>query len=159
MSRLPSLGRRGEGWLALQLLLMALIVGSALILPPQLEGVLRTAAAVLGVVLLVVGLGLVALAARHLGSAATPLPHPTAHAQLVRDGVYRRVRHPIYSGVVLSAAGWALLNASLVALLLVLPLVLLLDLKSRREEAWLQQRFPDYAEYKRRTSRFIPGLY
>jgi protein-S-isoprenylcysteine O-methyltransferase Ste14 len=159
VSRLPSLGPRGEGWLALQLLLMAAIVGSAVLLPPQLEATARMAAAVVGMGLLAGGLGLVVLAARHLGRGATPLPHPSANAQLARDGVYRHVRHPIYSGVVASAAGWALLNGSLIALSLVLLLALLLDLKSRREEAWLIERFPDYAEYRRRTNRFVPGLY
>ena len=35
----------------------------------------------------------------------------------------------------------------------------LLDLKARREEAWLSERFEGYAAYMRRTRRFIPGLY
>jgi protein-S-isoprenylcysteine O-methyltransferase Ste14 len=33
------------------------------------------------------------------------------------------------------------------------------DLKSRREEAWLVKRFPEYAAYQRRTRRLIPWLY
>jgi protein-S-isoprenylcysteine O-methyltransferase Ste14 len=34
-----------------------------------------------------------------------------------------------------------------------------LDLKSRREEAWLVERYPAYAEYRARTARFVAGLY
>jgi protein-S-isoprenylcysteine O-methyltransferase Ste14 len=29
-------------------------------------------------------------------------------------------------------------------------------LKSRREEAWLEARFPEYASYRARTPRLIP---
>jgi protein-S-isoprenylcysteine O-methyltransferase Ste14 len=43
------------------------------------------------------------------------------------------------------------------------PTVLLaavFDLKSRREEAWLLERFPEYEEYRERTPhRFVPWLY
>jgi protein-S-isoprenylcysteine O-methyltransferase Ste14 len=69
------------------------------------------------------------------------------------------VRHPIYLGVLLSALGWALLKASVVALGLAIGLAVLLDLKARREEAWLDERYPDYADYARRTRRFVPGIY
>jgi len=34
-----------------------------------------------------------------------------------------------------------------------------LDLKSRREEAWLRGHYPEYEAYRRRTHRFIPGAY
>jgi len=33
------------------------------------------------------------------------------------------------------------------------------DLKSRREERWLEERYPGYAAYRARTRRLIPGLY
>jgi protein-S-isoprenylcysteine O-methyltransferase Ste14 len=33
------------------------------------------------------------------------------------------------------------------------------DLKSRREEIWLAEQFPDYAAYKARTRRLLPWLY
>jgi protein-S-isoprenylcysteine O-methyltransferase Ste14 len=34
-----------------------------------------------------------------------------------------------------------------------------LDLKSRREEVWLRDRFPGYSEYAHRVRRLVPGLY
>jgi protein-S-isoprenylcysteine O-methyltransferase Ste14 len=33
------------------------------------------------------------------------------------------------------------------------------DLKARREERWLRERFADYDDYARRVKRFIPGFY
>ncbi|CAN5588821.1 hypothetical protein BH23CHL7_BH23CHL7_23090 [soil metagenome] len=159
MSRLPSLGPRGEGWLGLQLLLMAAIVGSAMVLPPLFDGTARLVLASAGVVLLGGGIGLVGLAARQLGQAATPLPRPQPGTRVIDSGPYRHVRHPIYVGVLLSALGFALLMASPAALLLVGALAVLLDLKARREEAWLCEHDPAYGPYMRRTRRFIPRLY
>ncbi|HVM29392.1 MAG TPA: isoprenylcysteine carboxylmethyltransferase family protein [Candidatus Limnocylindrales bacterium] len=159
MSRLPSLGRQGEGWLVLQLLLMAGIVGSSLFFEPFLRDTPRLVVGGLGLAMVVAGVGLVALAAGRLGPAATPLPRPKPGSQLVADGPYRHVRHPIYVGVVLSAIGWALLTASLPALILVGLLAVLLDLKARREEVWLTESHPGYDEYRRRTRRFLPRLY
>lgn len=159
MTRLPSLGRRGEGWLLVQLMLLVAVVAASLLLGPNLEGAPRFASAVAGVVLLVGGLALVAAGARRLEGSLSPLPWPRAGGTLVDEGVYRRIRHPIYVGVVASALGWALFMASFAALVMVLLLAVLLDLKARREEAWLLERYPAYAEYQRRTRRFIPGVY
>jgi protein-S-isoprenylcysteine O-methyltransferase Ste14 len=159
MSRLPDLGPRGEGWLALQFVMMAAIVGSSFIFGPLLQGEAATAARVVGAILIVGGIALVGLAARQLGRAATPLPRPRRDTSTVTHGFYRRVRHPIYAGVVVSALGWAVLMASLPALVLVGLLAVLLDLKARREEAWLLEHDPAYAAYRQRTRRFIPRLY
>lgn len=159
MSRLPSLGPRGEGWLAMQLLLMGAIVAAGWVFEGALGGWARTLAAFAGLALVVSGVALVGLAARQLGAAATPLPRPHPGASMVADGVYRHVRHPIYVGVMTSALGWAVLMVSPSALVLVGVLVLLLDLKARREEAWLREHYPAYARYMRATRRFIPRLY
>jgi protein-S-isoprenylcysteine O-methyltransferase Ste14 len=48
---------------------------------------------------------------------------------------------------------------SLAALVLTAALALLLDLKARREEAWLLQRLPGYGAYRARTHKFVPGIY
>jgi protein-S-isoprenylcysteine O-methyltransferase Ste14 len=159
VSGLPTLGRRGEGWLVVQLVLLIAVVAASFLLGPNLDGAPRFAAAVAGGVLMVGGLALVAAGARRLDRSLSALPWPRAGGALVDEGVYRRIRHPIYVGVIASALGWALFMASLAALVMVLLLGVLLDLKARREEAWLRDRYPDYADYQRRTRRFIPGLY
>ena len=159
MSNLPSLGPRGEGWFVAQLVLLAAVVAAGFLLGPDLAGAPRFAAAVAGVVLIFGGLLIAVAGVRQLDRAISPLPRPRAGAVLVEGGLYRRVRHPIYVGVVASALGWALFTASLAAVLMALLLALLLDLKARREEAWLVERFEGYAAYMRRTRRFIPGLY
>jgi protein-S-isoprenylcysteine O-methyltransferase Ste14 len=159
MTALPSLGPRGEGWFVLQLVLLAAVVAGGLLFGPALGGAARFAAALAGLVLIGAGVALAVAGVRSLGRAASPLPRPTSDSVLIESGMYRRVRHPTYVGVLASALGWALLMASLAALLVVPLLAVLLDLKARREEAWLSERYPRYAAYVRRTRRFIPGLY
>jgi protein-S-isoprenylcysteine O-methyltransferase Ste14 len=94
-----------------------------------------------------------------LGPSLTAAPRPTEDGRFVADGIYARVRHPIYAGVIAVALGWAFFVVSPFALLVALVLAAWLDLKSRREEAWLVERYPAYAEYRSRTARFVAGLY
>ncbi len=86
------------------------------------------------------------------------MPHPRDDARLVDSGVYALVRHPIYGGLILTAFGWALVLASPLTLLLAVVLAVFFGLKSRREEAWLTERYERYAEYMARTKRFVPYL-
>lgn len=157
MSRLPSLGPRGEGWVAIQavLLVVAVVAGA---LGPSWDGALRVATSVGGTILLAAGLYLAVRGTRDLRQALTPLPYPRAGAELVETGAYAFVRHPIYGGLVIAATGWGLVTASLPALASAVALLGFFELKSRREEAWLETRFPGYAAYRTRTRRLIPWI-
>ena len=53
---------------------------------------------------------------RDLGRSLSPMPRPLETAVLIQDGVYRKLRHPIYAALILIAIGWSLLMASLLAL-------------------------------------------
>ncbi|MFP4058263.1 MAG: protein-S-isoprenylcysteine O-methyltransferase [Candidatus Brocadiia bacterium] len=80
--------------------------------------------------------------------------------RLVTEGVYRRVRHPMYTAHALWGVAQALLLANWVAgpafLVLFIPLCLV---RVPREEAMLLARFgPAYREYMGRTGRLLPTL-
>ena len=153
----PALGPRGEGWVVLQSLVFGAIVACGLLgggWPGKTESPLRA----VGIALGVCGAILAVLGVRRLASSFTPLPLPREHAGLRRDGIYRRVRHPIYGGVVVFALGWSLYGSPL-ALVPTALLAVVFELKSRREELWLTERYPEYADYRAATPRrFVPWL-
>ena len=156
MTRLPSLGPHGEGWVLIQGVLLVLVAMAGWSLGPDWSGPLRLAGAVVGMVLLVGGIVQALRGAVELGGALTPLPRPRDDAELVETGAYASVRHPIYGGLILAAFGWALVQASIVTVALAVVLATFLTVKSVREEAWLKQRFATYANYQARTRRLIP---
>jgi protein-S-isoprenylcysteine O-methyltransferase Ste14 len=86
-------------------------------------------------------------------------PQPRARGHLVTDGPYRRVRHPMYVTVLLGAAGWADCAGGVWRVLIVLLLLLVLNAKAALEERLLLARWPEYAAYRARTWRFVPGLW
>lgn len=93
-----------------------------------------------------------------LGRNRTPYPKPRAGSELIQHGIYARVRHPLYTSVMLASAGWALIWQSGPAFAAAMTLIPFFNAKARREERWLRERFPGYPEYARRVPRFIPRL-
>lgn len=96
---------------------------------------------------------------RSLGRSRTPKPTPRPDSELVQHGIYRHLRHPLYSSVMLASLGWALLWASIAAAVMTMVLCVFFDAKARLEERLMQTRFPEYAAYRQGTWRFLPGVY
>ena len=113
---------------------------------------------VIGSVLVLTGLVLGIWAARWLGKGLTPLPLPNGRVDLITGGPYARVRHPMYSAVLLGMAGVALVRGSWWGVAAWVALVLLLTAKSRWEEHRLLEVFTNYAEYRERAGRFVPRV-
>ncbi len=157
-SRLPDLGRRGEGWFLLQVFLFAAIAVSGAA-GPAWGGWPRQGAICLGAVLIGCGGVLSLRGVFDLRDNLTPFPKPLPGARLVESGSYGLVRHPIYGGLILGAIGWGLFTASPLALLGALGLTAFFDLKSRREEIWLSDQFEGYGAYRSRTRRLLPWIY
>jgi protein-S-isoprenylcysteine O-methyltransferase Ste14 len=156
--KVPELGRRGEGWVTLQVAVLLAVVGAGFV-GPAWDGPARVVGVTAGVALIIFGLGLVAAGILGLRRQLTAFPRPVPGGRLIEDGVFGLVRHPMYGGVVLVALGWGLAMASPTALAGVFGLGVFFDLKSRREEAWLAEQFAGYAAYRRRTRRLIPWIY
>ncbi len=152
---------RGEAYVAVQIVLFVLIAAGPLLpdLALGLPGGVRIGLAAAGVLLGVAGGALALAGVLALGDNLSILPHPKPGAEFIERGPYRLVRHPIYSGLILGAAGWALLHASPITLLGAGLLLVFFDVKSRREERWLARTFPAYSAYQRRVRKLIPYLY
>jgi protein-S-isoprenylcysteine O-methyltransferase Ste14 len=152
---------RGGGWVVAQLVLLAAIA----LVPRRLGGLpewpapLRTAGLAGGLMAGAAGALLALLGALALERNLTPFPRPVAHGHLVQHGAYRVVRHPIYSGIIFMAFGWALARANTPALVLAALLGLFFDRKAAFEERWLVEAYPDYAAYRQHVRKLIPCIY
>ena len=107
----------------------------------------------------ILGIIIALIAAINLGKNLTPLPRPKDNAELVQAGLYRWVRHPIYFGVIVLSIGWGLIQQSTLVWLYVVIIAIFFDIKSRKEERWLVERFPAYADYQGRVRKLIPWIY
>jgi protein-S-isoprenylcysteine O-methyltransferase Ste14 len=65
----------------------------------------------------------------------------------------------MYCGVIIAALGWVLVSRGWLTLGYVLAACVFVDVKVRREEKWLLERFPAYAAYQRRVRKLIPFVY
>jgi protein-S-isoprenylcysteine O-methyltransferase Ste14 len=157
-TQLPALGPRGEGWVLIQLALLGLLALAGTAGPawgdPWLVAGRVVGAALVGLGITVAVLGLVGLREN-----LTATPRPVEGGRLIEHGIYRIVRHPIYTGIIVAAVGWGLLTASPAALVVAVGLGAFLDVKARREEAWLLAAYPAYAEYRRRVRKLLPFVY
>ncbi len=141
---------------AIQFVFFALLAGALFLLPAGQVGWAR----ILGIVLALLGLAMIGLAILNHWQINRALvhvsPEPNASVGLVQGGLYTRIRHPIYTGVMLAALGAALAHGHLVPLLIALGLCAFFTYKSTFEERWLMQVYPAYAAYRQRTGRFLP---
>jgi len=154
-------GQRGEWYVVIQFVLFALIFFSPLLTPDLFKwpDPWDSIGLVLGIALGLIG-GLTALAGvLSLGRNLTAVPYPKKEAVLVENGAFRFVRHPIYSGVIMGSLGWSLLANSLFALILTAALFVFFDVKSRREERWLREKYAGYETYQARVRKLIPLIY
>lgn len=81
--------------------------------------------------------------------------------RLVTDGVYRRLRHPMYTALLLYAVAQALVLPNWIAGPSALfAFSVLVALRLRREERMMADAFgPAYAAYAARTKRLVPGMW
>jgi len=82
-------------------------------------------------------------------------PAPRSDAELVTRGVYARFRHPIYTAIVIVAVGLFLRRPTAAIAAGTAIVVCFLVAKVRFEEQLLLARYPEYAEYRRRTRGLI----
>jgi protein-S-isoprenylcysteine O-methyltransferase Ste14 len=145
--------QRGGVWVLLQSILLASVILLAVFFR---GGGFQPVVVTTGVVLLLIAGGVALAGVLAIGRNLTPFPKPGAQAQLVRHGIYAVIRHPLYLSVMAGAMGWALVWQSWPALLVAAFLIPFFLAKARREERWLREKFPEYADYERQVRGFVP---
>ncbi len=161
-SRLPWWrGSRGEWYVVVQIGLFLLVAFGPKSIwgwPKWCYPYIRIGS-IAGCYMMSAGFLLVFLGIWTLGHNIAAVPFPKDSAVLIEDGPYRIVRHPMYSGAILAAFGWAFLIQSGSTVIYAGILFVFFDLKARREELRLRDKFPGYMDYQKRVNRLIPFLY
>lgn len=114
--------------------------------------------ATLGIIIAIIGLTIAVLTVFELKTNLSVFPTPTEKAILFTHGLFRFSRHPIYTGILMFAFGYALYNYSTFKLLISVFLLFWFYLKSIYEEEQLAQKFKEYKAYQERVGRFLPKI-
>lgn len=114
-----------------------------------------------GVVCLAVGLWLFARSHADLGTNWSITLEVREEHQLVTQGIYRTLRHPMYSALLLYSLGQALVVPNWIAgPSYGVAMALLVSCRLRPEERMMLEEFgKDYEAYTRRTKRLVPGVW
>lgn len=127
-------------------------------LPIPLDSLYRQA---LAIALFISGLVLRAQALLSLGQFFSTTVTTHAHHQLIESGPYRWLRHPAYTGLLISFFGAGIAMGDGLALsALLAPITYVLHRRIQIEEQWLLGHFGEtYSSYCLRTRALIPWLY
>lgn len=134
----------------------ALFLGALVLLPSRADWPTPPWFRTIGWSVMMAGFIVMAIASLRLGAALTPTPVPSGRGTLTTTGLYRYVRHPIYSGVLLIVVGLTMRSGSWISLAIGVATIAFFDRKAKWEEARLAETFADYREYASRTPRFVP---
>jgi protein-S-isoprenylcysteine O-methyltransferase Ste14 len=150
----PLLTKTQTGWIWVAMQLMLIVALLAAPKKPVWHAMLG-----LGWLFFFAGLALFAAAFIALGHTFTSNPVPKHDGELATHGIYRFIRHPMYTAVLLCALGWSMLLGGAWHYIITAALLLFFWAKSDAEERWLHRHYADYADYRARTGRFLPRLF
>jgi len=122
---------------------------------------LRSGPLIAGVVCFVIGLWLFYRSHADLGANWSITLEVREQHRLITQGVYRRIRHPMYSALVLYAVAHALVIPNWVAgPSNLVAFAVLFAFRVRAEERMMLEQFGDqYTAYMARTKRLVPGVW
>jgi len=115
----------------------------------------------IGIIIIIIGIILRFLAVRQLGRFFTVNVTIRKDHKLIQNGFYKYIRHPSYTGSLLSFLGFGIsLNNWLSLGLVFIPTLFFFILRMNVEEKVLAEQFgKQYSDYLKRTKRLIPLLY
>ena len=86
--------------------------------------------------------------------------NPLSNSGLITTGMYRYVRHPLYTGTILFAIGWFLLYPIWSFVVFMVCMFIYLPIGMYFEEKKLVHEFgEEYRKYRKRVKKLIPGVY
>ena len=114
---------------------------------------------ILGIALVAAGLGFAIWARLYLGRNWSGSVTVKESHTLIQTGPYARVRHPIYTGILLAFVGTALTVGEWRGIAAFLLVLIALVIKSRTEEDRMRATFADYNDYRSKTAALVPFIF
>lgn len=114
-----------------------------------------------GSILLAAGVSLRVWAVRVLGRFFTSVVRVQEHQTVIQDGPYRLIRHPSYTGALISGFGGAMVCQSVVGAVATAGVLLPAYLyRIHHEERWLSSQLgAEYVAYRGRSKALIPFIW
>ena len=112
-----------------------------------------------------VGIGILCVASVYwlfssIGNNITPTSATRKEHKLVTSGIYRWIRHPLYTFASLLFISFGMMADNWFIAVLGILTFILMAIRTPKEEANLIEKFGDeYREYMKRTGRFLPRLF
>ncbi|NOH02148.1 MAG: isoprenylcysteine carboxylmethyltransferase family protein [Chloroflexi bacterium] len=108
----------------------------------------------------IINVGLIYWLFVSIGSGITPVSATRKEHKLVTYGIYRWVRHPLYTVGSSLHISFGLMADNWFIILLAILAFIVMAIRTPKEEANLIEKFGDeYREYMKRTGRFLPKLW
>jgi protein-S-isoprenylcysteine O-methyltransferase Ste14 len=156
----------GKGW-SWDYTLFLLSMGLLLLLQPILLPIAGFSTdSAWGVILQVFGGMVIALgfilhiwARQHLQHFYTERVEVQPDHRVIDTGPYALMRHPIIMSFFLMAGGVFLINPAITTLLIIIYTVWTFTISAQEEEKALSESVPGYADYLKRTPRFLPRFW
>jgi protein-S-isoprenylcysteine O-methyltransferase Ste14 len=157
--------RKGKGW-AWDYTLLTAAAGLLIILQPAIlpqvgwstKNGFGLAVQVTGLIFIVVSFAMHIWARLHLQKFYAERVEVQADHQVIQTGPYALVRHPVITSFFALTVGLFLVNPALTTVLVVAYTFWDFSRAARQEETLLAQTLPGYADYMKRTPRFLPRL-
>ncbi len=138
-------------YVLIQLILFALFLFEIKILQFSIPKYIES----LSIALLLLSIIFMLIAFLQLNKYLSPFPTPVKNSKLITTGVFAISRHPIYTAIIGGAFSLSIYCGSGYKLVLTIVFILFFTFKSLYEEQKLQEQFPEYASYKKKTGRFL----
>jgi protein-S-isoprenylcysteine O-methyltransferase Ste14 len=111
----------------------------------------------LGLAVAAIAIALFVTAKLNLGEHYSPCFDSYMPKDIIQEGLYRYIRHPIYMSNILLLTGMFISTGSLWIALNLVVLTIYYIRSAQEEETALRQRFPAYREYVARTNMLFPS--
>ena len=97
-----------------------------------------------GFLIIIIAFIILLLAIKDLGRNLSPFPRPINNSKLVKTGIYRFIRHPMYYSLIFISFGVFITKLSIYYLFLSISLSLIIIFKIALEEQYLNNKFKNY---------------